>query len=203
MWEALISGCHCHIFPIKASPYTLYTHTSTLSLSILLPAPPLFLTAAAAAAVAAQSLMAKTAAAVALLVAALVLVGIPATTDAQAPAEAPGAFLMPPVEGPSAFPMAPSSDDCLNNLLNMSDCLDYVQAGSNLTKPDKGCCPELAGLVESHPICLCQLLSNPEKIIGVSIELNKALKLPSVCKIDTPPASLCSGNFFYLVHYAY
>nr|GMD14571.1 non-specific lipid transfer protein GPI-anchored 2-like [Ipomoea batatas]GMD16224.1 non-specific lipid transfer protein GPI-anchored 2-like [Ipomoea batatas] len=104
--------------------------------------------------------MAKTTipAAAALLVAALVLV----TSNAQAPAE-----------GPGAFPMAP--------------------AGSNLTKPDKGCCPELAGLVESHPECLCQLLANPEKIIGVPIELNKALKLPSVCKIDTPSVTLCSA----------
>nr|GMD17643.1 non-specific lipid transfer protein GPI-anchored 2-like [Ipomoea batatas] len=142
--------------------------------------------------------MAKTTipAAAALLVAALVLV----TSNAQAPAEGPGAFPMAPMEGPGAFPMAPvegpmgpsSPDDCLTNLLNMSDCLNYVQAGSNLTKPDKGCCPELAGLVESHPECLCQLLANPEKIIGVPIELNKALKLPSVCKIDAPSATLCS-----------
>ncbi|XP_019163352.1 PREDICTED: non-specific lipid transfer protein GPI-anchored 2-like [Ipomoea nil] len=129
-------------------------------------------------------------AAAALLVAALILV----SSNAQAPAEGPGAFPMAPVEGPGAFPLAPSSsDDCLNNLLNMSDCLNYVQAGSNLTKPDKGCCPELAGLVDSHPECLCKLLSNPEGIIGVSIDLNKALKLPSVCKIDTPSASLCSA----------
>ncbi|XP_031100088.1 non-specific lipid transfer protein GPI-anchored 2-like [Ipomoea triloba] len=146
--------------------------------------------------------MAKTTipAAAALLVAALVLV----TSNAQAPAEGPrafpmapvegpGALPMAPVEGPGAFPMAPSSDNCLSNLLNMSDCLNYVQAGSNLTKPDKGCCPELAGLVESHPECLCQLLANPEKIIGVPIELNKALKLPSVCKIDTPSLTLCSA----------
>ncbi|MBA0757719.1 hypothetical protein Gotri_020787, partial [Gossypium trilobum] len=44
--------------------------------------------------------------------------------------------------GPSAE--APTAD-CFTNLLNLSDCLTFVEAGSNLTKPVKACCPELAG----------------------------------------------------------
>ena len=90
---------------------------------------------------------------------------------------------------------SPGSNACFTALLNMSDCLTYVQDGSNQTKPDKGCCPELAGLVDSNPICLCQLLGNPDSV-GIKIDLNKALKLPSVCRVTTPPVSTCSGIYF-------
>ncbi|KAF5751660.1 putative lipid binding protein [Tripterygium wilfordii] len=104
------------------------------------------------------------------------------SVSAQEPAEAPFAM------GPSA--VAPSPD-CTSALFNLSDCLTYVESGSNLTAPDKPCCPELAGLVDSNPICLCTLLGKNE-IYGVKIDLNKALKLPSICKVETPPPSLCS-----------
>ncbi|MCL7025520.1 hypothetical protein MKW94_012638 [Papaver nudicaule] len=73
----------------------------------------------------------------------------------------------------------------------MSDCLTYVEAGSNLTTPEKGCCPEFAGLVESSPICLCQLLGNSSSL-GIQLDVNKSLNLPKVCKVETPPVSLCA-----------
>ncbi|OMO77190.1 hypothetical protein COLO4_25284 [Corchorus olitorius] len=107
---------------------------------------------------------------------------------AQGPTSAPEPSAV--VFGPSAEAPAP---DCLTNLLNMSDCLTYVTAGSNLTKPDKACCPELAGLVESSPQCLCLLLDkNATSSYGIDIDMSKALNLPNVCKVETPPISLCS-----------
>ena len=94
----------------------------------------------------------------------------------------------------SAQTPAPApSTDCFTALTNVSDCLTYVEDGSKLAKPDKGCCPELAGLVESNPICLCQLLGNPNAS-PVKLDYNKALKLPSVCGVSTPPVSTCSGT---------
>ncbi|OMO71166.1 hypothetical protein CCACVL1_18397 [Corchorus capsularis] len=109
---------------------------------------------------------------------------------AQGPTSAPEPSAV--VFGPSAE--APAPADCLTNLLNMSDCLTYVTAGSNLTKPDKACCPELAGLVESSPQCLCLLLDkNATSSYGIDIDMTKALNLPNVCKVETPPISLCSG----------
>ncbi|CAH2080674.1 unnamed protein product [Thlaspi arvense] len=105
-----------------------------------------------------------------------------------------------PIEdvAPTASPMLPpaatpagAAPDCLTVLANMSDCLTYVQAGSTQKKPDKGCCPELAGLVDSNPICLCQLLSKPDSY-GVQVDVTKALKLPSVCSVQTPPVSTCA-----------
>ena len=94
---------------------------------------------------------------------------------------------------------APESNGCLMALANMSECLTYVEDGSKLSKPDKGCCPELAGLVDSNPICLCEMLGKPDSI-GIKIDLNKALKLPSVCGVTTPPVSTCSGKLQHLLN---
>ncbi|THG16779.1 xylogen-like protein 11 [Camellia sinensis] len=117
-----------------------------------------------------------------------------AMVAAQAPAAAPElAAGAPGGETIGAGAPGPGGAmDCMTNLLNMSDCLTYVEAGSNLTKPDKACCPELAGLVESNPLCLCQLLANTS-ITGIQIELNKALNLPTVCAVQTPPISTCAA----------
>ncbi|KAJ4980084.1 hypothetical protein NE237_010864 [Protea cynaroides] len=108
-------------------------------------------------------------------------------TSAQGPAMSPGGST--PLS-PSATAATPSGD-CTTALLNTSDCLTYVEAGSNLTKPDKGCCGELAGLVDSNPICLCQLLSH-SSAFGVQIDENRALGLPKVCRVSTPSVSLCA-----------
>lgn len=120
--------------------------------------------------------MAKTqhAAAAAVLVA--VLLATVCGASAQMPAAAPG----------------PAVDECLNNLMNLSDCLTYVEEGSKLTAPQKPCCGELASLVDNNPICLCELLSKADSF-GFKIDLNRALKLPSVCNVATPPLSTCAG----------
>ncbi|XP_077248904.1 non-specific lipid transfer protein GPI-anchored 11-like [Tasmannia lanceolata] len=92
--------------------------------------------------------------------------------------------------GVSAQAPAPAPD-CFSVLLNLSDCLTYVTPGSNETRPDKGCCPSLAGLVANSPFCLCQLLGNSSGL-GFSVNLTRALGLPNVCRVSTPPLSLCS-----------
>ncbi|KAI8525914.1 hypothetical protein RHMOL_Rhmol13G0267500 [Rhododendron molle] len=144
--------------------------------------------------------------ATAILVAAAAL--LVAVAAAQAPVAAPGpetSTTAAGAPGPSivAGGPAPSTtvaggpgpsagQDCMTYLYNLTDCLTYVAEGSNLTAPDKGCCPELAGLVESHPVCLCQLLeTNTSASLGINFQ--KALKLPSVCAVQTPSVSLCSA----------
>lgn len=82
--------------------------------------------------------------------------------------------------------------DCFTSVLNLTDCLNFVVAGSNETKPEKGCCPALAGLVESAPICLCDLFTRPDNY-GIELNRSKALTLPSLCRVNTPPLSLCTG----------
>ncbi|CAL4946875.1 unnamed protein product [Urochloa decumbens] len=98
-------------------------------------------------------------------------------------------------QGPAAAPgPAPGiSDECLNAVLNMSDCLTYVTAGSTARHPDKPCCPELAGLLESHPVCLCQLLAGGAESYGVSVDYKRALALPGICRLTAPPVSACAA----------
>ncbi|XP_021715255.1 non-specific lipid transfer protein GPI-anchored 2-like [Chenopodium quinoa] len=73
----------------------------------------------------------------------------------------------------------------------MSDCLTYVEKGSKSAKPDKNCCPELAGMLDTNPIFFCQMLGK-SKDFPIDLDLKKALKLPYVCGLQTPDVSLCS-----------
>ncbi|KAL3325336.1 hypothetical protein AABB24_039101, partial [Solanum stoloniferum] len=118
---------------------------------------------------------------------------VPPFTEAQTmppmtTAESPSMSMSPAASGPATS----GGMDCMTVLLNMSSCLTYVEQDSKLTKPDKECCPSFAGLLDSNPICLCQLLGNPDKI-GIQIDVNKALKLPNICKLETPPVSACAA----------
>ncbi|XP_073106891.1 non-specific lipid transfer protein GPI-anchored 11 isoform X2 [Elaeis guineensis] len=90
-------------------------------------------------------------------------------------------------QGPAPVPAL----DCTNALLNLSSCLTYVEEGSNLTRPKKGCCPGLAVLLATEPVCLCQLIGNYASF-GIQIDTTKALMLPTVCRVHAPPASLCA-----------
>ncbi|XP_021859493.2 non-specific lipid transfer protein GPI-anchored 11-like isoform X2 [Spinacia oleracea] len=92
--------------------------------------------------------------------------------------------------------MAPAPDssgtDCMTLVYTMADCLTYVENGSKLAKPDKACCPEVAGVLKANPICLCEMLSK-SKDFSLDLDLNRTLHLPSICKLQTPDVSLCSA----------
>ncbi|KAL0418407.1 UNVERIFIED_CONTAM: Xylogen-like protein 11 [Sesamum radiatum] len=119
-----------------------------------------------------------------LIITAIFLAALPCIT-AQPPSPAP--------EPPAATTAAPSpGPDCFTSLANMADCLTFVEYGSNLTKPDPACCPEVAELLNTQPICLCELLSNSTQF-GISVDTNRALKLPSVCSLTAPSVSLCAA----------
>ncbi|KAK9279413.1 hypothetical protein L1049_013092 [Liquidambar formosana] len=139
--------------------------------------------------------MATTRITIVLLVVLLMAIhGVSAQSPAMAPA--PVVAMVPSVaQGPEAA-MVPAaagpSTDCMTYIYNMTDCLSYVESGSNLTEPDKPCCGELAALVDNNPICLCQLLSSADSL-GLQIDVSKSLKLPSVCGVSTPSVSLCSA----------
>ncbi|KAG6513557.1 non-specific lipid transfer protein GPI-anchored 2-like [Zingiber officinale] len=92
-------------------------------------------------------------------------------------------------QGPAS---APSVDDCTDAFLNMTGCLSYASVGSNDTAPGGDCCPELAGIIDSDPICLCELLAGGAESFGIAVDNARALRLPSLCRLDAPPVSLCS-----------
>ncbi|CAA6675246.1 unnamed protein product [Spirodela intermedia] len=60
------------------------------------------------------------------------------------------------------------------------------------------CCTQLASVVKSQPECLCSVLSGSA---GVSTTVNqtRALALPGACNVQTPSASLCSGELLRLL----
>ncbi|RRT66253.1 hypothetical protein B296_00007860 [Ensete ventricosum] len=82
-------------------------------------------------------------------------------------------------QGPAPAP--PPALDCTGAMLNLSSCLTYAEAGSNLTRPGKGCCRGLAGVVDMEPVCLCQLIGDDD-VFGVEIDTTKALTLPTACR---------------------
>ncbi|KAK1650469.1 hypothetical protein QYE76_068274 [Lolium multiflorum] len=94
---------------------------------------------------------------------------------------------------PAAAP-APSWGelDCRGAMLNLSSCLTYVEAGSALTRPDKGCCGSLSGVVDGEAACLCGLVGGYGSF-GVRVDAVRALALPTACRVDAPPPSLCAA----------
>ncbi|KAF0892117.1 hypothetical protein E2562_013493 [Oryza meyeriana var. granulata] len=84
------------------------------------------------------------------------------------------------------------SPACMDAVLNMSDCLTYVMNGSTARKPDAPCCPELAGLLESKPVCLCELLAGGASSYDISVDYKRALALPGICGLAAPPVSACA-----------
>ncbi|KAJ3676982.1 hypothetical protein LUZ60_002706 [Juncus effusus] len=81
--------------------------------------------------------------------------------------------------------------DCMSTLMNMADCLTFAENGSTITKPEKGCCPGLKMVVDQNVVCLCQLFTNSADL-GITLDFKKALTLPSVCHVKTPPFSECN-----------
>ncbi|XP_071737516.1 non-specific lipid transfer protein GPI-anchored 12-like [Rutidosis leptorrhynchoides] len=120
--------------------------------------------------------------AVAMLVG-MFFVGLPcmeAQSSSTAPVMSPGV--------PMA--MAPTTD-CMTAIANVSDCLTFVQNGSTLAAPDKKCCPEFAGLLESNPICLCQLVGQADSF---GVDIGRALMLPDACKLEIPSLDSCPAS---------
>uniref|UniRef100_A0ACD5VRX2 Uncharacterized protein n=1 Tax=Avena sativa TaxID=4498 RepID=A0ACD5VRX2_AVESA len=111
--------------------------------------------------------------------------------SAPAPAHAPAAPAAPAAAAPA--PAATISPECMDAVLNMSDCLPYVESGSTAKHPDKPCCPELDGLLQSNPVCLCQLLAGGGESYGVSVDYKRAMALPGVCGLNAPPLSACAA----------
>lgn len=114
----------------------------------------------------------------------------PPSLPPQSSSPPPPSSSSSPTYGPMASAPAPGPD-CFTLLFGMADCLSYVEKGSNKTKPDKACCPELKTLVDTAPQCLCELLASNNSY-GYEIDYDRATKLPSVCKVDTPPVSTCA-----------
>ncbi|KAM0952906.1 putative plant non-specific lipid-transfer protein/Par allergen [Dioscorea sansibarensis] len=85
---------------------------------------------------------------------------------------------------------APVAMDCSNALMNLADCLTFVEAGSSVRKPEGKCCGGLKKVVKGQVSCLCEAFKSGADF-GVKINMTKALSLPHVCGVNTPSISIC------------
>ncbi|TKY51174.1 Non-specific lipid-transfer protein [Spatholobus suberectus] len=87
---------------------------------------------------------------------------------------------------------AAAQSSCTSALVNLSPCLDYISGNSST--PSSGCCTQLASVVRSQPLCLCQVLNGGGSSLGIKINQTQALALPAACKVQTPPISRCNAT---------
>ncbi|CAA7389091.1 unnamed protein product [Spirodela intermedia] len=93
-------------------------------------------------------------------------------------------------------PSPATATDCVAVVhARLLPCLTYVQAGSNLTRPEKGCCRGLSSAAKDD-------LDEPVDA-DISVDRNKALLLPTVCNTMAPPPSLCPCKFLFSASHIY
>ncbi|KAJ0987371.1 hypothetical protein J5N97_005727 [Dioscorea zingiberensis] len=85
---------------------------------------------------------------------------------------------------------APAAMDCSDAILNLADCLSFVQVGSSVEKPEGKCCSGLKKVVKEDVSCLCEAFKRGADF-GVKINMTKALALPHSCGVRTPSISNC------------
>ncbi|XP_072978852.1 non-specific lipid transfer protein GPI-anchored 5-like [Typha angustifolia] len=89
---------------------------------------------------------------------------------------------------------APAQANCVQTLLSMMPCLDYIT--DHEPSPPSGCCINLSNVLGSQPLCLCHILNGDvAKLLGIQIDQNRALALPGFCNLQTPPISECQSGF--------
>ncbi|KAH9697979.1 non-specific lipid-transfer protein-like protein [Citrus sinensis] len=91
----------------------------------------------------------------------------------------------------AAVPSPAASVDCSTLVLNMADCLSFVQAGSTVTKPQGSCCSGLKTVLKADAECLCEAFRSSASL-GVTLNVTKAQTLPSLCKVSAPSATNCA-----------
>ncbi|KAJ3680087.1 hypothetical protein LUZ60_016365 [Juncus effusus] len=64
---------------------------------------------------------------------------------------------------------------CLNQLI---PCLQYI---NSTRTPSTSCCTPLKSLIESDPVCLCNILGSNSVTKQAGVNSSKAIKLPQRC----------------------
>eukprot|EP01018_Ginkgo_biloba_P022164 Gb_06428 [translate_table: standard] len=80
---------------------------------------------------------------------------------------------------------------CTTAIVSLSPCLNYITG--NVTKPPQSCCTALNSVVKTNAVCLCQLFANNNPL-GFPVNQTRALALPGLCNVKTPPLSQCKAT---------
>lgn len=79
--------------------------------------------------------------------------------------------------------------ECSSIILDMADCLSYVNGDATVKKPEGNCCSGLKKVLKTHAECLCEGFRNAAQF-GVTLNMTRALDLPSACRVSAPPVSV-------------
>ncbi|PSS17566.1 Non-specific lipid-transfer protein-like protein [Actinidia chinensis var. chinensis] len=93
--------------------------------------------------------------------------------------------------------------DCSGVFLSLADCLSYVTGNDSVKKPEGTCCSGLKTVLKTEPECLCEAFKSSAQL-GVTLNITRALALPSACHLSAPSVSNCgceSFNFFFLAFF--
>ncbi|KAL6880629.1 hypothetical protein ACP4OV_012194 [Aristida adscensionis] len=86
---------------------------------------------------------------------------------------------------------AAQSNGCSSVMMTLAPCMDFISGKS--PEPGISCCSVLGGIVQTDPRCLCMVLDGSAASFGISVNQTRALELPGVCNVPTPPIGQCSG----------
>lgn len=89
---------------------------------------------------------------------------------------------------PAPSPGPAMAADCSQEVMNLIDCLSFVQDGGTvMTKPEGTCCSSLKDMLKKPGAgdCLCEQFKNSASL-GISVNITKALSLPRACRLQTP-----------------
>ncbi|XP_059281205.1 non-specific lipid transfer protein GPI-anchored 4-like [Lycium ferocissimum] len=101
-----------------------------------------------------------------------------------------------PENAPSPSPSLPSpapTADCLTIMMDMMPCLNFLEAGSDLTMPDASCCSGFKQVLNADPDCICVALAKSASF-GIIVNMTQAAALPSDCGVSAPPLSNCNST---------
>ncbi|KAI6674770.1 hypothetical protein NL676_002676 [Syzygium grande] len=88
---------------------------------------------------------------------------------------------------------AVAQTSCSSALISLSPCLSFI-TGNSSAPPSSACCTQLASVVNSEPLCLCEVLNgSASAALGMNINQTQAQKLPPACNVQTPPTSSCNA----------
>lgn len=95
---------------------------------------------------------------------------------------------------------APPSEDCNSVLMDMFDCLSFVENGSTVPRPSTSCCNGFKKVLRNSPQCICEAFYNQNGSgLPIPIDMKKVMALPAACKATGPIP--CISRICYLFLY--
>uniref|UniRef100_A0A453PMM5 Bifunctional inhibitor/plant lipid transfer protein/seed storage helical domain-containing protein n=2 Tax=Triticinae TaxID=1648030 RepID=A0A453PMM5_AEGTS len=100
-------------------------------------------------------------------------------------ADAAGAATRAPAPAPAP--------DCMEALISLADCLDYVTPSTKSARPSKACCTEVKTAVGTPATVKCLCAAMDAKTTPIPINMTRVLALPTACGQSASVLNKCHG----------